>query len=90
MSPCNSDQKRIGCETIYLRNGEVKGCYFEGTNDECHSKKKLVKAGVHTGGAPKISNRYRINYLNSKNNYQKGGVHSQDHQETSSEQTSSA
>lgn len=91
MSPCNSEQEKMGCKTIYKDNGDSKGCFLKkNTNIKCPKNPPRSRLNYEkSGGAPKISNRYRINYLNSKNNYQKGGVHSPDHQETSSEQTSS-
>lgn len=76
MAPCKKEQENTGCETKYDAKGEVKGCFIEGTENKC------PPSGVTSGGGPKISNRYRINYLNSKNNYQKGGdSHASDHQE---------
>lgn len=91
MSPCNSEQEKMGCKTIYEDNGDSKGCFLKkNTNIKCPKKPPRSRLNYEkSGGAPIISNRYRINYLNSKNNYQKGGVHSPDHQETPSEQTSS-
>lgn len=88
MSPCNSEQEKMGCKTIYEDNGDSKGCFLKkNTNIKCPKNPPRSRLNYEiSGGAPKISNRYRINYLNSKNNYQKGGVHSSDHQETPSEQ----
>ena len=63
MSPtCTDEQKKKGCVTI-INNGDVIGCYENDQETKCQ-----------TGGAPKISNKYKIKYLNSKNKYQKGGA----------------
>ena len=78
-TPCTNREKEKGCVTETDKNGK-KECLKKGTTEKCSQ----------SGGVPKISNRYKINYLNLKNNYQKGGNGQWPSEETSSsDQTSS-
>lgn len=63
MGACDANQKKNGCETVKLENGDTK-CYKDG---------KPCPVPKQNGGNPKITNDYRKKYLSYKIKYQMGG-----------------
>ena len=78
-TPCTDREVKKGCVTKTNKKNGKEACFKKGTNEKCSQ----------SGGVPKISNRYKINYLNLKNNYQKGGNGNGSEETSSSDQTSS-